>query len=572
MKQPALREFPVSAESLPVDLDHPNRSLIHGFFRETTKSAASSRTFYTYIPAGLENDQPCFVVAAPSGSEPLDFLESTGLRALADRRQIFVHLLVPAATGWKTDGTDADYMNDVYKAIQQRDWYVTMQDNIYACGVGDGAIVAHQAVQRMASEWSGLVSFGELQHHLNETRYATAQQTEQGLTELRITAAKCPVPIWMMVKELSPSVESALTYWKEENHVDPTPLSGDGADAIWMPPAVRSRSEVNEEQLAQVRLTLGTETMTQEALEKTWSFLTLARRHRGFDGKNLRSYKDPLKSGAVLQERKIDGMTRLWYEYVPETCTPDQKWPLVVVMHGRGGTAASFFDLTDMHLVAEARRFIVVYPQAGIHQQKPGGLKNVLYWNGSYEGKSIDDVGFIREMIRDMKERLPIDPGRIYACGQSSGGIMADVLSTSASDLFTACASWSGMYHPRKVHSHYEKTTPVIPTMFICGEHDPFCTEPGEDPDLPFRLIPELKADIMEKMARCGLDPKRMQTWKTDPITWYCYPDTQGVPMLTVGIVRDMAHANFPEESWISWDALFSQFRRGKDGQLYYRA
>ena len=120
-------------------------------------------------------------------------------------------------------------------------------------------------------------------------------------------------------------------------------------------------------------------------------------------------------------------------------------------------------------------------------------------------------------------------------------------------------ASWSGMYHPRKVHSHYEKTTPVIPTMFICGEHDPFCTEPGEDPDLPFRLIPELKADIMEKMARCGLDPKRMQTWKTDPITWYCYPDTQGVPMLTVGIVRDMAHANFPEESWISWDAL-SQF------------
>ncbi len=42
--------------------------------------------------------------------------------------------------------------------------------------------------------------------------------------------------------------------------------------------------------------------------------------------------------------------------------------------------------------------------------------------------------------------------------------------------------------------------------------------------------------------------------------------------MLTVGIVRDMAHANFPEESWISWDALFSQFRRGKDGQLYYRA
>ena len=107
--------------------------------------------------------------------------------------------------------------------------------------------------------------------------------------------------------------------------------------------------------------------------------------------------------------------------------------------------------------------------------------------------------------------------------------------------------------------------------MFICGEHDPFCTEPGEDPDLPFRLIPELKTDVEEKMARCGLDPKRVQTWKTDPITWYCYPDAQGVPMLTVGIVRDMSHANFPEESWISWDLLFTQFHRGEDGQLCYR-
>ena len=59
-------------------------------------------------------------------------------------------------------------------------------------------------------------------------------------------------------------------------------------------------------------------------------------------------------------------------------CTPDKKWPLVVCMHGRGGTAETFFDISCLHVVAEARNFIAVFPEAGLHQQKKGGLRNVL--------------------------------------------------------------------------------------------------------------------------------------------------------------------------------------------------
>lgn len=563
--------LPTDVSALPVDFRHPNRTLIHGLFRETVATSDGERTFLTYIPKDLEYCQPCLVVAPPSWKEPLEFLEQSGLRRLAEDRQLFLFLLIPWEDGWRSDGSDADYMNAVYAAAQRRDYYVTMQDNFYACGMGDGAIVAHQAAQRMTSEWSGLFTFGSLSRSLLETRDVMARSQAQGGLELRIAASKCQIPVWMAVKSLSKADADALDYWKEQNRTDPVPLSGQGADQIWMPPLARRYGEVNEERIAQVRLTLEEESVSFDSLSRMWDYIGLARRHRGYGQKNLRYFKSPEAMGAVLQQREIDGMVRLWYEYVPEGCTPDRKWPLVVSMHGRGGTAETFFDLTNLFHVAQERKFIAVFPQAGIHQQKPGGLKNVLYWNGSFEGKPINDVAFIRAMVEDVEDRLPIDHGRIYACGQSSGGIMADVLSTSASDLFTACASWSGMYHTKKVHSSYPKTEPVIPTMFICGENDRFCLEEGEDPELPFHLNQELRRDIFEKMERCHLDIHRMQTWITDPVTWYCWPDSDGVPMLTVGIVKNMAHANYPEESWISYDQFLSNFHRDADGQLRYR-
>ena len=127
------------------------------------------------------------------------------------------------------------------------------------------------------------------------------------------------------------------------------------------------------------------------------------------------------------------------------------------------------------------------------------------------------------------------------------------------------------MYHPRKVHGTYEKTEDVVPTLFICGNKDRFCTAETEDEEFPFSLIPELRKDIVEKIERYHLDKNHVQTWTTWPITWYSYPNSQGIPLLTVGIVSDMAHANYPEESWITYDQFFSQFAKDEDGNLCYR-
>ncbi len=112
--------------SLPVDFAHPNRSLLYSCFWESVNVAGKERKFLTYIPKDLEYCQPCLVVAPPSRHDLLSYLEASGLRVLADQEQLFLFLLVPEEGSWQTDGGDADYMNAVYAAIQQRDFYVTI--------------------------------------------------------------------------------------------------------------------------------------------------------------------------------------------------------------------------------------------------------------------------------------------------------------------------------------------------------------------------------------------------------------------------------------------------------------
>lgn len=40
--------------------------------------------------------------------------------------------------------------------------------------------------------------------------------------------------------------------------------------------------------------------------------------------------------------------------------------------------------------------------------------------------------------------------------------------------------------------------------------------------------------------------------------------------MLTVGTVENMSHANYPGESWASYDQFFAKFSKLEDGTLLY--
>lgn len=566
-----LKSLPKDMSAMAVKPGHLGRVPIDGCFKQQVKVQGEMREFYAYLPEGLESCRPCLVVAPPSGEDGLKYMEDSGLRAFADEKKLFLFVLIPENGTWDLRGRDADYMNAVYVQAQARDYYVTMQDNFYACGIGDGADVAQQAAARMSSEWSGLMTLGDLQVDLDHVVLNEEAAGMEADGELQVAAEKAQLPVWMIVECWEGANVKAAAHWQANNRTGEEVFSAKDADYIWMPASIRQTLEMDEEMIAQVRVTVGDAACSLERLETLWGYIGLARRHRGQGRKNLRYFKDPLLCGAVRKTMEVDGLTREWYEYVPECCTSDRKWPLVVVMHGRGGTAETFFDISNMYQVANRRKFIVACPQASVYQQKQGGLRNVALWEGFLDGEAIDDVKFIRSMIADMEARLSVDHGRIYACGQSSGGMMADTLCEFAGDLFAATASWSALYTPEKAYMTRERAENMPPTMFIFGDRDNLVSGQEKMPGVPFTISAEFKKAVEDKFLRYGLDKSKVQIWEDYPITWYSYPNADGVPMFTVGIVDHMVHANYPEESWISYDQFFSQFSRDEDGTLCYR-
>ena len=262
------------------------------------------------------------------------------------------------------------------------------------------------------------------------------------------------------------------------------------------------------------------------------------------------------------------GFTRIWYEYVPAAVrSSGEAAPLVVNMHGRGGSADTFVDLSAMSRVAEERGFIVIFPEAAVYQQRPGGLRNILLWNGSYKGEDLDDVGFVLKAIADVRSRYAIDPTRIYACGQSSGGMMTSALAQKAPEIFAAASPWSAIVDPEHELVLPQRIAPAVPYLFLFGEKD-WLVVNREKGRLPYHADPDIASFLENLMKIYRLDPNP-HCYTCGEITYYVYPNAQGVPMLTVGTVRDMSHANYPRESWIAYDEFMAKFTK-KNGTLYY--
>ena len=562
--------FPQDMGSLEVNKSAPRSCLLHGLFEEEADVGGEKRKFYTYLTPGLPYNQRCVVVAPPDGVATLDYIEQSFWLAFADREKVFLHILIPGESGWNTDGSDAEYFNKVYMQIQARRYYITMQDNIYAVGIGKGAVVAQQAVMKMTSEWSGLATFGDMDDNAMLNAEAVGGGQATGATELAVSGSKAQLPVWMAWGENTGRNAAVCNYWKEQNHVDEEPYSSKWASEIYFPTTVQKKSQVNEEQVSQVRVTNGfAGEVTADLWNAVWAYVGKACRHRSFGTKALRTYADPIAYGAELHTLEHEGFTRTWYEYVPESVkNSDTPVPLVVCMHGRGGSAESFFDMSGMNRVAEERGFIVIFPEAGLYQLRPGALRNLLLWNGQYMDKRVDDTGFVLKAIADVKTRRKIDTTRIYACGQSSGGMMSSDLAVAAPKVFAAVSPWSAIVNPDFRPPLPQTMEPAVPYMFLFGDKDWLCVD-RENGELEYHVAKDIAAFLKNLMKLYGLSEQPLR-YTCGEISYYVYQNAKRVPMLIVGTVKDMTHANYPKESWIAYDEFLCKFAKSADGTLYY--
>ncbi|MBI4243884.1 MAG: esterase [Planctomycetes bacterium] len=173
-------------------------------------------------------------------------------------------------------------------------------------------------------------------------------------------------------------------------------------------------------------------------------------------------------------------MERSYRLYIPKSRENNDKLPLVIVLHGGGGTAEGTQNkLTKRKFdqLAETEQFIIVYPEG----YKKG-------WNDGRESgqpaaeENIDDTEFISKIIDEVSKEHPINAKRIYATGISNGGFMSLRLACELSDKIAAAAPVTATM------SEYlmENCKPAEPVsiMIINGTADPLVPYDGGEVEL----------------------------------------------------------------------------------------
>ena len=556
---------------VPVDLMNPEKCQVHGAFFMDLKTEETQGRMLIYIPKLWNNNDPVLVVASPESITEEEFMLKHEICEFSEKQGVLIAVIRTEKEGHgeKT----ARLLGEAYKKLQKREYFVAMQDCFYAMGFEEGSQAVMKMMMVMGNDWSGAAFWGKI---TNEAETWMKPDRDQGTQseEMFISGKRGQLPVWLLQEKETEELQQAKTYWMGENRAQDIPVYDSRKTEIYLPKHLSMVSSINDAQIAQVRVTLGysIEQLSESYLSYVWNYIGAARRHRSYGKKVLRYYRDPAnrENGAEYHQIVVDGMKREWYEYIPKRLkNTEKRLPVVVVFHGRGGNGQSFFDITDMSLVAEERGFIALFPTADLYQIRPEGYRAVRLWNGNYNGKNIDSMPFVRAMLKNLGERQNIDEERIYACGQSSGGYMTACCAFQASDIFAAVAPWSGFTYPGseilKLPDNVENTIAGMPWYLLAGKKDP-----SFGAEVPNLLNPQCPLDYF---LRYVADENELNleydTYECYPITYYIWRKKE-VPMLTLGLVDDMPHANYAEESRISYDDFLCRFKKDASGERYY--
>ncbi len=179
----------------------------------------------------------------------------------------------------------------------------------------------------------------------------------------------------------------------------------------------------------------------------------------------------PTPAGSTTIATTIGGHLRTAIVHVPTGYTGTTEVPLVLNLHGSGGTALAQEAFTGMDATADADGFLVAYPQ-GLIPAGTGYDWNVpgepLLGGAAVPADAPDDVAFLTGLVHTLAARYCVDPGRVYATGFSGGARLTSQLACDASSTFAAVAPVSGVRFPTPC-----PTTRPVPLVAFHGTADP---------------------------------------------------------------------------------------------------
>ncbi|MEM8980247.1 MAG: alpha/beta fold hydrolase [Pseudomonadota bacterium] len=163
------------------------------------------------------------------------------------------------------------------------------------------------------------------------------------------------------------------------------------------------------------------------------------------------------------------GVQRSFYLHRPEDL--QSLAPLVIVLHGLGGSAEKLRFGLGFNQLANQKKFAVVYPQG-----LPAGNAS-SHWNPGFDFSTVDDLGFLVTLKRFLTRQYDLNDRRVFVVGVSNGGYMAYHLACHAPEHFAAFVSVIGTIGG----ADWRKCQPrrAIPLMHIHGTEDPMIRYDG---------------------------------------------------------------------------------------------
>lgn len=153
-----------------------------------------------------------------------------------------------------------------------------------------------------------------------------------------------------------------------------------------------------------------------------------------------------MKPGTYNQKIRAGGVTRTYILHVPPSYGGMKALPLVLILHGFGGNAAGMVKLTGMNDKADQENFFVAYLNGTVATNASLDVTGSAWNNGLTPdlNLTVDDVAFVRDLVKHLEGQLYVDSHRIYAAGFSNGAMMAHRLGAELPDLLAGTAVVEG--------------------------------------------------------------------------------------------------------------------------------
>jgi predicted esterase len=137
--------------------------------------------------------------------------------------------------------------------------------------------------------------------------------------------------------------------------------------------------------------------------------------------------------------------------YLPESTETDEKIPLIVILHGLGGSGANTLPAWVERL---DKKFAVLCP---------------TYPMGAWWARPAEEM--VLNLIDETRENYNIDSDRVFLAGLSNGAIGAYMIGMFYPDRFAGLIPIAGSITPR--YMHFLMNLRNTPVYMIQGAHDP---------------------------------------------------------------------------------------------------